>query len=36
MGTVLEIGGIKVDDVAWLQKADNYNHINMTELDAVL
>lgn len=33
---VLEIGGIKVEDEAWLQKAGDFNHINVAELDGML
>ncbi|XP_029641347.1 uncharacterized protein LOC115216286 [Octopus sinensis] len=33
---VLAIEGAAVEDAAWLRKADDFNHINVTELDAVL
>ncbi|XP_029638122.1 uncharacterized protein LOC115213326 [Octopus sinensis] len=36
IGVVLEIEGTEVEDAAWLRKADDFNHINVTELDAVL
>lgn len=32
---VLEIGGTKAAGVAWFRKADDYNYINIAELDAV-
>ena len=34
-GAVLEIGGVVVEDRAWLRKSDDFNHINVAELDAV-
>ncbi|XP_036361043.1 uncharacterized protein LOC118764383 [Octopus sinensis] len=36
IGVVLEVGGIMVEDAAWLRKIDGCNHINVVELDAVL
>ena len=36
LGVTLEIGGTIVEDAAWLCKADNCAHINMSELDAVI
>lgn len=33
---ILEIGNETVEHRAWLQKKDDYNHINVAELDAVL
>ena len=33
---VLEIGGIIVEDAAWLRKPLDVGHINVAELDAVL
>jgi len=36
LGVVLEIGGNLVKDVAWLRKKDDFAHINVAELDAVL
>lgn len=35
-GVILEIGDETVEDGAWLRKKDDYNHINVAELDAVL
>ncbi|XP_076068433.1 uncharacterized protein LOC143040875 [Oratosquilla oratoria] len=35
-GAVLEIGGVVVEDGAWQRKKDNYHHINVSELDAVI
>lgn len=35
-GVVLEIGGNVVEDAAWLRKKNDYSHINVAELDAVL
>ena len=36
IGTVMEISGLVVEDAAWLQRKDNYNHISVAELKAVL
>ncbi|XP_029634935.1 uncharacterized protein LOC115210471 [Octopus sinensis] len=36
IGVVLEVGGVMVEDAAWLRKTDDCNHINVAELDAVL
>ena len=36
MGILLEINGAIVEDAAWLWKKDDFNHINVTELEAVL
>ena len=36
MGVVVEIGGVKVEDAAWLRKKDDFQHINVAELEAVL
>ena len=36
MGVILDIGGVVVEDRAWLRKQDDYNHINVAELDAVV
>ena len=36
MGVVVEIGGVTVEDGAWMRKADDYHHINVAELEAVL
>lgn len=32
----MEIGGAKVEDATWLQKANDYNYVSVTELDAVM
>ena len=36
MGVVVEIGGSVIEDAAWLRKKDDYNHINVAELEATL
>ncbi|GAB1602697.1 hypothetical protein Ahia01_000549600 [Argonauta hians] len=36
LGVVLEIGGVEVEDAAWLRKKEDVGHINVAELDAVL
>ena len=36
IGVVLEINGKAVEDAAWLRKKDDYSHINVAELEAVL
>ncbi|XP_068233538.1 uncharacterized protein [Palaemon carinicauda] len=36
MGVVLEINGKIAKDAAWLRKKDDFNHINVAELEAVL
>ncbi|XP_068240111.1 uncharacterized protein [Palaemon carinicauda] len=36
MGVVLEINGKIAEDAAWLRKKDDFNHINVAELKAVL
>ena len=33
---VLEIDNVEVEDAAWLRKNDDFGHINVAELDAVL
>ena len=35
-GVVVEIGGLVAEDATWLRKKNDYNHINVAELDAVL
>ena len=35
-GVLLEMGDSPVEDAAWLRKKDDYGHINVAELDAVL
>ena len=36
MGVILEIGGTEVEDASWVRKKNDYNHINVAELEAVL
>ena len=36
IGVILEINNTKVEDAAWLRKKNDYNHINVAELEAVL
>ena len=36
LGVLLEIGGVDVEDGAWLRKKDDFNHINVAELDAIM
>ena len=36
LGVALEIGGTIVEDAAWLRKADDNSHINVSELDAAI
>lgn len=36
IGVILEVGGVEVEDAAWLRKKDDCSHINVAELDAVL
>ena len=36
LGVVVEIGGVVVEDAAWLRKKKDYNHINVAELEGVL
>ena len=36
LGVALEIGGVIVEDAAWLRKVADVGHINVAELDAVL
>ena len=35
-GVLLEIGGVVAEDAAWLKKKDDYGHINIAELEAVV
>ena len=35
-GVLLEIGGVVAEGAAWLRKKDNYSHINIAELEAVV
>lgn len=34
-GVILEIGGMPVEDAAWMRKSEDHHHINVAELDAV-
>ena len=36
LGVVLEIGGRVAEDIAWLRKKTDFNHINVAELDALV
>ena len=36
LGAVVEVGGAVAEDVAWLRKKSDFNHINVAELDAVV
>ena len=36
LGIVLEVQGEIVKDAAWLRKAEDFSHINVAELEAVL
>ena len=36
LGVVLEIDTVEVEDAAWLRKKDDFNHINVAELEAVV
>ena len=36
LGIVLEIGGVTVEDAAWLRKKNDCSHINVAELDAAM
>ena len=36
LGVLLEIDGFEVEDGAWLRKQNDYNHINVAELEGVL
>jgi len=35
MRAMLEIGGVLIEDRAWLRKTNDFNHINVAELDSV-
>ena len=35
-GAILEVGGVVVEDRAWLRKKTDYNHINVAELDSLV
>ena len=36
LGVILEIEGVVVEDGSWMRKSDDYSHINVAELEAVL
>ena len=36
LGLIIEIAGTTVEDAAWLRKKDNFNHIDVAELEATL
>ena len=36
LGVAVEIGGVIVEDAAWLRKKEDFNHINVAELEAAL
>ena len=36
LGVLLEMNGVAVEDAAWLRKKEDFNHINVAELEAVL
>ena len=36
LGVILEIGGVVVEDRAWLRKSNDFNHINVAELESVV
>ena len=36
MVVILEVGGVKEENVAWLRKKTNTNHINVAELEALM
>ena len=36
MGVVLEIGGEEVEDATWMRKKEDFNHINVAELEAIM
>lgn len=36
LGVILEIGNVVVEDGAWLRKKDDFSHINVAELEAVM
>ena len=36
LGVVIEIAGTTVEDTDWLRKKDDFNHINVAELEAAL
>ena len=36
LGVIIEIAGTTVEDAAWLRNRDDFNHINVAELEATL
>ncbi|GFO06854.1 Gag-pro-pol polyprotein [Plakobranchus ocellatus] len=36
LGVVIDIGGVTAEDATWLRKKDDYNHINVAELESAL
>ena len=36
LGAILEIGGVTVEDAAWLRKKNDNTHINVVEFDATM
>ena len=36
MGVLVEIGGVEAEDGTWMRKQDDYAHINVAELEALL
>ena len=36
LGVIIEVEGVVVEDATWLRKKDDYNHINVAELEGVL
>lgn len=36
LGVILEMGGVTVEDAAWLRKKNDFSHVNVAELDAVM
>lgn len=36
MRVILEVGGVKAEDAAWLRKKTDVNHINVAQLEAVM
>ena len=36
LGVIIQIAGTTVEDAAWLRKRDDFNHINVAELEAAI
>ena len=36
LGVLLEMNGVAVEDAAWLRRKEDFNHMNVAELEAVL